>query len=85
MEIESSAKKELVKLIKNDESVDKDALLCYAFYLLINGKTELDYYFAYSIVVHFAVQYNESDALYEFALLFGYSPLLDIIWSYVKI
>lgn len=79
MEIESSAKKELVKLIKNDESVDKDALLCYAFYLLINGKTELDYYFAYSIVVHFAVQYNESDALYEFALLFGYSPLLDII------
>lgn len=79
MEIEPSAKKELVKLIKNDESVDKDALLCYAFYLLINGKTELDYYFAYSIVVHFAVQYNESDALYEFALLFGYSPLLDII------
>lgn len=79
MEIESSAKKELVKLIKNDEGVDKDALLCYAFYLLINGKTELDYYFAYSIVVHFAVQYNERDALYEFALLFGYSPLLDII------
>lgn len=79
MEIELSAKKELVKLIKNDEGVDKDALLCYAFYLLINGKTELDYYFAYSIVVHFAVQYNERDALYEFALLFGYSPLLDII------
>lgn len=79
MEIELLAKKELVKLIRKDKNIDKDALLCYAFYLLINGKTEIDYYYAYSIVVHFAAYHNEIDALYEFAILFGYSPLINII------
>lgn len=79
MEIELIAKKELVKLIKKDTSSDLNALLSYAFYLLISGNTDIEYYFAYSIAVHLAIEYNETEPLKEMAILFGYSPILTIL------
>lgn len=77
--ISDKAKKELVKMIKGDKDADIDALLSYAFYLLIKKKDEISYYFAYSIVFHYSILHDDYTPLNEFSIIFGFSPILNLI------
>lgn len=77
--ISENAKKELVKMIMHNKDADVDALLSYSFYLLINNNDELSYYFAYSTVLHYGNIYGDYEPLSEFCIIFGYSPILDLL------
>ncbi len=80
-ELNSEFKNEFVKMIRNDNSVNYDALLRYAFYLLISKKDELSLSFAYSIVLHYTKIFEDYKPLAEFSIIFGYSPILELIYN----
>lgn len=81
-ELNSEFKNEFVKMVRNDNDVNYDALLRYAFYLLINKKDELSLSFAYSIVLHYTKIFKDYKPLTEFSIIFGYSPILKIIYEH---
>lgn len=58
-----------------------NGLLNYAFYLLIKKTDELSLNFAYSIIINYTLKFRDYNPLIEFSIIFGYSPILNIIYN----
>lgn len=76
--------KDYIDFLKGDDS-KITGLLNYAFYLLTKKTDELSLNFAYSIIINYAFRFNDYEPLIEFSIIFGYSPILDIIFNKMKI
>ncbi len=62
-----------------------NGLLNYSFYLLIKKKDELSLNFAYSIIINYTLKFKDYKPLIEFSIIFGYSPILNIIYNRIGI
>lgn len=80
-ELDKKFKFEFAKMIRGDGDVNYDALLCYAFYLLTKRTDELSLNFSYSIILHYTTSTRDYNPLIEFSIIFGFSPVLEIIES----
>lgn len=78
-EIEDKFKHELVSYMKNETECDINSLLSYSFYLLTTKNDDLSLYFAYLIVLLFSVKESDFQALSEFSIIFGFSPVLKMV------
>ena len=56
-------------------------LLKYAFYLLTTKQDELSFNFSYNIIINYCLRTQNFTPLLEFSIIFGYSPILDIIYN----
>ncbi len=65
----------------NGDSSKVDNLLKYAFYLLVKKSDELSLNFAYSIIINYTLKFDDYKPLIEFSIIFGYSPILNIIYN----
>ena len=74
--------KDYINFLKGDDS-KINGLLKYAFYLLIKKTDELSLNFAYSIIINYSLKYQDYKPLIEFSIIFGYSPILDILYNEV--
>lgn len=72
--------KDYIEFEKGDTS-KISGLLNYAFYLLTNKTDELSLNFAYNIILNYTFKFNDYKPLIEFSIVFGYSPILDIIFN----
>ena len=72
--------KDYIDFLKGDNS-KINGILKYAFYLLTKKTDELSLNFAYSIIINYSLKYNDYKPLIEFSIIFGYSPILDIIYN----
>lgn len=76
--------KDYVEFLKGDNFKIND-LLKYAFYLLINKTDDLSLNFAYCIIINYTLKFNDYKPLIEFSIVFGYSPILNIIYNKIGI
>lgn len=76
--------KDYIEFLKEDNS-KITGLLNYAFYLLTRKKDELSLNFAYSIIINYTFRFHDFSPLIEFSIIFGYSPILDIIFNKMEI
>lgn len=74
--------KDYINFLKGDDS-KINGLLKYAFYLLIKKTDELSLNFAYSIIINYSLKYQDYKPLIEFSIIFGYSPILNILYNEV--
>jgi hypothetical protein len=72
--------KDYIEFLKGDNSKIEN-LLKYAFYLLVKKNDELSLNFAYNIVINYTLKVNDYKPLIEFAIIFGYSPILNMIYN----
>lgn len=76
--------KDYIDFLKDDFN-KINGLLNYAFYLLIRKTDELSLNFAYSIIINYTLKFNDYNPLIEFSIIFGYSPILNIIYNKIGI
>ena len=76
--------KDYIEFLKGDIS-KIGGLLNYAFYLLIKKKDELSLNFAYSIIINYTLKFKDYNPLIEFSIIFGFSPILNIIYNKIGI
>ena len=76
--------KDYIDFLRGDMS-KIGGLLNYAFYLLIKKKDELSLNFAYSIIINYTLKFKDYGPLIEFSIIFGYSPILNIIYNKIGI
>ena len=73
-----------LEFIKGDKS-KIDNLLKYAFYIILNEDSDMFLNFAYGIIIKYAIEFDDYKPLLEFAIIFGYSPIIDLIINHRKI
>ena len=76
--------KDYIEFLKGDV-IKIHGLLNYAFYLLIRKNDELSLNFAYSIIINYTLKFKDYNPLIEFSIIFGYSPILNIIYNKIGI
>lgn len=76
--------KDYIEFLKDDIS-KINGLLNYAFYLLIKKQDELSLNFAYSIIINYTLKFKDYKPLIEFSIIFGYSPILNIIYNKIGV
>ena len=76
--------KDYIDFLRGDVS-KIEGLLNYAFYLLIKKKDELSLNFAYSIIINYTLKFKDYNPLIEFSIIFGYSPILNIIYNKIGV
>ena len=76
--------KDYIEFLKGDV-VKINGLLNYVFYLLIRKTDELSLNFAYSIIINYTLKFKDYNPLIEFSIIFGYSPILNIIYNKIGI
>ena len=76
--------KDYIEFLKGDV-IKIHGLLNYAFYLLIRKNDELSLNFAYSIIINYTLIFKDYNPLIEFSIIFGYSPILNIIYNKIGI
>lgn len=67
-----------MKYMKDDKT-KIDSLLRYAFYIITKENNEMFLNFAYGILIKYAIDFEDFKPLLEFAIIFGYYPIIDII------
>ncbi len=72
-----------MKYMKGDKS-KIDSLLRYAFYIITKEEDEMFLNFAYGLLIRYAIDFSEYKPLLEFAIIFGYFPVIDIITNKYK-
>lgn len=80
---EKEIKKEYIKMLtKNNPNYD--ALLTYAFYVIINSSKEIDIEFAYSIILNYSLITSDYEPLYEFSMIMGFAPIIPEISNAIR-
>lgn len=72
--------KDYIDFLNGDDSKVNN-LLKYAFYLLVKKSDELSLNFAYNIIINYTLKFGDYKPLIEFSIIFGYSPILNIIYN----
>ena len=80
---EKEIKKEYIKMLTNNNP-NYDALLTYAFYVIINSNKEIDIEFAYSIILNYSLITYDYEPLYEFSMIMGFAPIIPEISNLVR-
>lgn len=76
--------KDYIEFLKGNIS-KINGLLNYLFYLLIKKKDELSLNFAYIIIINYTLKFKDYKPLVEFSIIFGYSPILNIIYNKIGV